>query len=126
MTDAQILARMDTLVAGERKEQLPVLRPVDAATLIIIDRKAKTPKVLMGKRHAGLKFMPGKFVFPGGRIEPYDGRMPALGRLLRSICPKPQLLAAQGTRAMCATRFVISISHVSLRIAALRDLGQRP
>ena len=52
---------------------------MDAATLIIIDREGPTPKVLMGRRHAGHKFMPGKFVFPGGRIEPATGpcRWPA-------------------------------------------------
>src|SRR5262249_48602938 len=27
------------------------------------------------RRHAGHKFMPGKFVFPGGRVEPLDRRM---------------------------------------------------
>lgn len=35
----------------------------------------------MGRRHPGHKFMPGKFVFPGGRLEPDDRRMPAEGRL---------------------------------------------
>ncbi len=34
------------------------------------------PKVLLGKRHHGHKFMPGKFVFPGGRFEPNDRLMP--------------------------------------------------
>jgi len=34
------------------------------------------PKVLLGKRHHGHKFMPGKFVFPGGRVDPADRRMP--------------------------------------------------
>ena len=50
-------------------------RPRKAATLILIDRAGKEPKVLMGKRHEGHKFMPGKFVFPGGRVEPIDTRM---------------------------------------------------
>lgn len=59
----------------------PALRPVDAATLIIIDRKAKKPKVLMGKRHAGHAFMPGKYVFPGGRLEAEDRAMPVAGSL---------------------------------------------
>jgi len=80
-TDAQALARMDRLVSGERKPHLPTLRPVDAATLILIDRKAKNPKVLMGKRHERHKFMPGKFVFPGGRIEAGDRSMTVAGAL---------------------------------------------
>ena len=41
----------------------------------------RCPKVLMGKRHAGLKFMPGKFVFPGGRIEAGDRSMAVTGAL---------------------------------------------
>ena len=81
MTDAQALARMDRLVSGERNPSLPTIRPSDAATLIIIDRRGKTPKVLMGKRHPGHRFMPGKFVFPGGRIEPGDRSMTVAGAL---------------------------------------------
>ncbi len=57
------------------------LRPRDAATLIILDREGPEPKVLMGKRHGGHKFMPGKFVFPGGRVEPEDRRMAVAGAL---------------------------------------------
>lgn len=57
------------------------LKPRDAATLIIIDRTEAIPKVLMGRRHAGLKFMPGVFVFPGGRVEPADRGVPAAGEL---------------------------------------------
>ena len=60
----------------------PAARPRNAATLIIVDRKGRSsPKVLMGRRHAGLAFMPGKFVFPGGRIEPWDRHMPVAGAL---------------------------------------------
>jgi 8-oxo-dGTP pyrophosphatase MutT (NUDIX family) len=57
------------------------LRPRDAATLIIVDRMDSEPKVLMGRRHAGHAFMPGKFVFPGGRVEAEDRRMAAAGAL---------------------------------------------
>ena len=57
------------------------LRPRDAATLIIVDRDGAEPRVLMGRRHHGHAFMPGKFVFPGGRIEPEDRRMAAAGAL---------------------------------------------
>ncbi|MBV9906848.1 MAG: NUDIX hydrolase, partial [Hyphomicrobiales bacterium] len=58
------------------------LRPRDAATLILVDGAERgTARVLMGKRHPGHKFMPGKFVFPGGRVEPEDRRMAATGAL---------------------------------------------
>ena len=57
-------------------------RPRDAATLILVERPERGPaRVLMGKRHARHLFMPGKFVFPGGRVEPEDRRMAAAGAL---------------------------------------------
>ncbi|MGU3538827.1 NUDIX hydrolase [Methylobacterium sp. A54F] len=57
------------------------LRPRDAATLILLDRRGRKPKVLMGRRNPALVFMPGKFVFPGGRIEAGDRRMSVAGAL---------------------------------------------
>ena len=75
MTDA-----VQTL-SGVERERHPTLRPRDAATLILVDRSGAAPKVLMGRRHTRHAFMPGKFVFPGGRVEPYDGRMPVAGCL---------------------------------------------
>ena len=52
------------------------LRPRDAATLILLDNSGAGVKVLMGRRHRGHAFMPGKFVFPGGRTDPVDSRVP--------------------------------------------------
>jgi 8-oxo-dGTP pyrophosphatase MutT (NUDIX family) len=60
----------------ERDLSAPYVRPKDAATLMLVDRSGRMPKVLLGKRHHGHKFMPGKFVFPGGRVDPADRRMP--------------------------------------------------
>jgi 8-oxo-dGTP pyrophosphatase MutT (NUDIX family) len=62
--------------AIDRDLSSPYVRPKDAATLILVDRSGAVPKVLLGKRHARHKFMPGKFVFPGGRVEPADKLMP--------------------------------------------------
>jgi 8-oxo-dGTP pyrophosphatase MutT (NUDIX family) len=81
MEERQLLERMDRLTSAARDVDAPTLRPADASTLIIIDRKSRKPKVLMGKRHAGHKFMPGKFVFPGGRIEATDRSMTVVGTL---------------------------------------------
>lgn len=81
MAKTPVLDKLDRVTSVARDPKAPKLRPVDAATLIIIDRKGRNPKVLMGKRHAGHKFMPGKFVFPGGRIEAPDRAMPVVGTL---------------------------------------------
>jgi len=39
------------------------------------------PKVLLGRRHHSHRFLPGKFVFPGGRIESADRSMAAAAAL---------------------------------------------
>jgi len=64
------------LTRVERNQTHPNQRWRDAATLILIDRSEPVPKVLLGRRHAGHKFLPGRFVFPGGRVERSDARMP--------------------------------------------------
>ena len=56
-------------------------RPRDAATLILLDRRDGEFFVLMGRRHARHAFMPGKFVFPGGRTDPADSRVPVATNL---------------------------------------------
>jgi len=65
----------------ERDQSFPDSEPRDAATLMLIDRAGAKPKVLLGRRHQSHKFMPGKFVFPGGRIEPLDAGMSAISEL---------------------------------------------
>lgn len=70
-----------TLTQAERARVTINLRPKDAATMLIIDRNGARPKVLMGKRHESHKFMPGKYVFPGGRLDDGDRRMVATGAL---------------------------------------------
>ncbi|WP_038367992.1 NUDIX hydrolase [Bosea sp. UNC402CLCol] len=74
-----------TLTQAERARVTVNLRPKDAATMLIIDRNDARPKVLMGKRHESHKFMPGKYVFPGGRLDDGDRRMVATGALSQ-IC----------------------------------------
>ena len=49
-----------------------VMRPRDAATLVIIDRSLPTPRILMGRRRPDQVFLPDTFVFPGGRGDPAD------------------------------------------------------
>jgi 8-oxo-dGTP pyrophosphatase MutT (NUDIX family) len=72
---------VDRMTKSERDQSFPDSEPRDAATLMLIDRSGSEPKVLLGRRHAGHKFMPGKFVFPGGRIEALDAKMSAVSEL---------------------------------------------
>jgi 8-oxo-dGTP pyrophosphatase MutT (NUDIX family) len=71
----------ERMTKTERDQSFPDSEPRDAATLMLIDRAGTTPKVLLGRRHASHKFMPGKFVFPGGRIEPLDRTMSTVSEL---------------------------------------------
>lgn len=65
----------DYIAPSEIRSKGRAVRPKDAATLIIVRRNAAAPQVLMGKRAAGHKFMPNKFVFPGGKVDPGDSRL---------------------------------------------------
>jgi 8-oxo-dGTP pyrophosphatase MutT (NUDIX family) len=88
------------------------LRPRDAATLILVERSGRgAARVLMGKRHAGHRFMPGKFVFPGGRVDKTDNRVPV-------AAPMPKALEAnllKGSPKINASR------ARALTIAAIRE-----
>jgi 8-oxo-dGTP pyrophosphatase MutT (NUDIX family) len=47
---------------------------MDAAGLLLIRGSGRKAEVLMGRRHRDSRFMPGVYVFPGGRVERTDAR----------------------------------------------------
>jgi 8-oxo-dGTP pyrophosphatase MutT (NUDIX family) len=97
---------------GEKEaDHHPYRRPVDAATLILVDRSGAKPKVLVGRRHDKVVFMPGKFVFPGGRVDTADGRVPVAAPIPKALEAsllkgRPQITAARAR---------------SLAVAAIRE-----
>ena len=84
MTDSPAAGYLE-LLNYEMGTPGPALRPRLAASLIIVDRSAESVRVLMGRRHPGLAFMPGKYVFPGGRVEPVDRLMHAARELPETV-----------------------------------------
>lgn len=83
MSDDPLLeANYDPRQDGAVREGQKLARPRHAATLIIVRRDGASPRLLMGRRNTGHAFMPGKWVFPGGRVDRTDFTAPA-GRGLR-------------------------------------------
>ncbi|HZL32104.1 MAG TPA: NUDIX hydrolase [Pseudolabrys sp.] len=99
---------------SERNQSFPDSEPRDAATLMLIDRAGEKAKVLLGRRHDSHKFMPGKFVFPGGRIEALDRAMSALSEL------------HPGTQAKLCERVAQPSAEFarSLALAAVREMAE--
>lgn len=89
----------------------PYFRPKDAATLILVDRAETKPKVLVGKRHDNVVFMPGAFVFPGGRVDPKDSNIPV-------AAPIPAALEA---RLMQGSPKISSARARALANSAIRE-----
>lgn len=85
-------------------------RPRDASTLILIDRAGPEPKVLFGRRHDGHVFMPGRLVFPGGRVDPDDHRIKLAAPLAPYIEARLEACAGTSGRAR------------ALAVAAIREL----
>jgi 8-oxo-dGTP pyrophosphatase MutT (NUDIX family) len=89
----------------------PYRRPKDAATLILVDRTAAIPKVLVGRRHDKVVFQPGKYVFPGGRVDKTDNRVPVAAPIAKAL--ERNLL--KGSPKIVASR------ARALAIAAIRE-----
>jgi 8-oxo-dGTP pyrophosphatase MutT (NUDIX family) len=86
---------------------IEAIRP--AATVILWRDRRGGPEVLMGQRGAGAAFMPSKYVFPGGAVDPADAQVALAGvpdaatlhRLsLQSDGPAPAALASAAIREL--------------------------
>jgi 8-oxo-dGTP pyrophosphatase MutT (NUDIX family) len=108
----------------KEEDHHPYRRPKDAATLILVDRSGSVPKVLVGRRHDKVVFMPGKFVFPGGRVDATDSRIPVAA----------QIPAALEKKLMAGSPKIEPSRARALAVAAIREaceetglcLGRQP
>jgi 8-oxo-dGTP pyrophosphatase MutT (NUDIX family) len=115
----------ERMTKSERDQSFPDSEPRDAATLMLIDRSGPTPKVLLGRRHHGHKFMPGKFVFPGGRLEPHDAAMSTISDLHPDIQTKLNTRvgapSADFARALALTAVRETAEETGLLLGVKRD-----
>jgi 8-oxo-dGTP pyrophosphatase MutT (NUDIX family) len=88
------------------------LRPRDAATLIIVDDSSGEPRVLLGRRRPDMVFMPGRYVFPGGRVDRSD-RLIAVDEDLSRRDIKRLMSQMKGTPSEARAR--------ALALAAVRE-----
>jgi 8-oxo-dGTP pyrophosphatase MutT (NUDIX family) len=90
------------------------IEPIRPAATVILWREAPSgPQVLMGQRGAGAVFMPSKFVFPGGGVDPEDHAAPQPGYLAPDCARRLTLLSPEDAPAPGA-----------LAAAALRELTE--
>jgi 8-oxo-dGTP pyrophosphatase MutT (NUDIX family) len=61
--------------------------PIRPASTVILWRTGPSgAQVLMGQRGAGAAFMPSKYVFPGGAVDPEDHLLPIAAGVLSDLC----------------------------------------
>ena len=89
------------------------VRPVDAASILLLDRSGGTIRVLVGKRSSRHVFMPNVYVFPGGRRDAEDRRIPVANPL--NPHARERLALKTGTR--CPDSRLRALG-----VAALREL----
>jgi 8-oxo-dGTP pyrophosphatase MutT (NUDIX family) len=91
--------------------QPKIVRPQTASGIVLLRGQGKQLEVLLGRRSAQLRFMPGYYVFPGGRLDPADRKPSGFPE------PPAEDLAAE---ADGMTRRLLA----ALRRAALRELWE--
>ena len=105
----------------------PLARPRDAATLIVYRENAGVLEVLMGERHAWHRFMPNRYVFPGGRIDARDSRVRCATPLAPATAARlGRKLRPARARAMAVAAIRETFEETGLIVGARDPLPGRP
>ncbi len=68
-----------------KEKSSPAARPRDASTLIIHRVSRGQVEVLMGRRHRRHKFLPQRYVFPGGGVERMDSKVRSASPIKKEV-----------------------------------------
>ncbi len=103
----------------------PSPRPKDAATLILVRRDQALPRVLMGKRSGRHDFMPDKYVFPGGRVDPQDGRVVCYSELAAEEERRLRFQSRRVPRAFALTAIRETFEETGLLIGQSAEMPSK-
>ncbi|MBM3490437.1 MAG: NUDIX hydrolase [Alphaproteobacteria bacterium] len=102
------------------------VHPRDAASLVVLRGRGDKAEVLMGLRGAGHKFIPNRYVFPGGRLDPADRAQPALREpdpaMVERLLP---LWPAAKTRALAAAALRETFEETGLAFGRVDERGMQ-
>lgn len=93
-----------------------VVRPRQAASLIIYREGRRGLEVLMGCRHSKARFKPGVYVFPGGMLERSDHNVTPASRLNRTYV---DAMGVAGSHSRAQALAVAAIRETSEEVGLL-------
>ncbi len=113
--------------SGETR--MPEATPRDAATLILVRNAPERPEVLLGRRPASARFMPGFYVFPGGGIEADDFRAGSATELAPELVDRAARIPEIGIdrrhfRAMACAAVRETVEETGLLLGATGAVGE--
>jgi len=111
-------------VAPKRVDKSPrqrAIKPRLASTLVLLAGPKNDPHILMGQRSMGHDFMPGVYVFPGGRVERADSYAPFTGEMsARTEAILTRAMSPRRARACVLAGIRETFEETGLRIAKPR------
>lgn len=66
------------------------VHPKDAASVVLLRGSREDPEVLLGRRRLDARFMPGIYVFPGGRVDSADYQHASTASIRKGVMQKLQ------------------------------------
>lgn len=98
------------------------VRPRDAASLILLRSGSTEVEVLMGRRARGHRFLPGVYVFPGGRVDAKDYVAPSHSALREDVQTRVALSGgAARARALGVTALRETWEETGLALGEVRN-----
>ncbi|MEE2997454.1 MAG: NUDIX hydrolase [Pseudomonadota bacterium] len=110
-----------------RDEGAKAVRPSDAASIIIWRMKRRRVEVLMGQRHRAHKFLPYRYVFPGGRVDGQDARTRAASEMHPAVADQLARTSPKGRgRSIAVAAIRETFEETGLIIGEPDPLPHRP